>query len=553
QQMTSQIAAAIRLYRPRVVATGYYADGYRGKPAEIAFVARCTETAVELAAKKDAMQNFAQLNLPPHKVERLFKGCESNENTSTPWNAKSFGIDVKKYPFIIDTTRVVDGQNSPISYRSAFSAWLTGGGFLDRPAPKIAYNSRDVQKRKVLLMTQGLTPRRLKLCRLNTDDSLLANGGLITFADGEGRLPVIMNELVGIFDEKDDGSGFDRKLLAADNMAMILYRLAAVGKLIPAVQAMQSFLEYGQMHPMYEMLRVSSIATLSSSEFRGQMAMVQLDEVPQINRDFISQELPKLMKVSPWLTQPQGLAMAASLYRKIDQPGQSDHITKKMLDANFSPSWDSFVRTERAIRAGKIPESVGNRKILKPEVIRGKMEIDGLLDDEAWQNATPLIMTGNDETHEELVGHAMLARNKTELVVALRLPNATARNWNVTLAIDSDRDAWVQEIIRFNSLGESSAQTVPFAGPAWTIDKRNILLKKYVASTSDEQTFELVFPLKHFDAEIDSRDYWGFQIIAVADGPDGKTAIYLQPQDSPQLLPHRYGLLDVRPQKINDK
>jgi hypothetical protein len=112
----------------------------------------------------------------------------------------------------------------------------------------------------------------------------------------------------------------------------------------------------------------------------------------------------------------------------------------------------------------------------------------------------------------------------------------------LTVAIDSDRDAWTQAVLRCDSAGRRWAGLLTRLAPAATL-KHSYLP---VQARRDEAgwTVELGGPHLLLGASPDQVSLLRVQVVVTIQSDPGKPArLYLTPQADDRLLPHRYALL----------
>ncbi|MBS3821764.1 MAG: hypothetical protein KGY81_08385, partial [Phycisphaerae bacterium] len=133
-EVLRRLVAAIRLYRPRVVATGAAEPGPPGIAAENRLVARLAARAVTLASDEESFPQLLGAKLPPHAADRLFIGTDDNTDWRPPWQDTIH--PARDAAVRIDATRRPDGESdSNIELLAQRAIWAIGAAsLLDRPA-----------------------------------------------------------------------------------------------------------------------------------------------------------------------------------------------------------------------------------------------------------------------------------------------------------------------------------------------------------------------------------------------------------------------------------
>ncbi|MFW5839038.1 MAG: WD40/YVTN/BNR-like repeat-containing protein, partial [Planctomycetota bacterium] len=194
EELALQLAAAIRLYRPRVLVLPPQKGPKTGTGAEAALLGQIAIAAAELASRTTGDRNLSAIGLDPFTPDRIFWALPDNEQSARPWalpardSRADLVIDSTKYPAELGTNlemlalRAVSllGDAGPVRRPSLKPAWkrLGPGGQVD-------------------LFTTGLLPARLDE-KVNPPDGQ-ANGEV---ADAVAvRRALLRNNLAGALGE----------------------------------------------------------------------------------------------------------------------------------------------------------------------------------------------------------------------------------------------------------------------------------------------------------------------------------------------------------------
>jgi len=142
----------------------------------------------------------------------------------------------------------------------------------------------------------------------------------------------------------------------------------------------------------------------------------------------------------------------------------------------------------------------------------------------------------------DLAATLHVVRTAADVVLGLRLPAEAARTWKVTVAIDSDRDAWTQMLLEFDTTGHKTARLVCRVGPAVMLPKKIFSLQSPRQLQDGRRSIELAIPIRLLDNP-NAAGLWNFQLRATAIDGRAERNVYFQFQPDMQLLPERYGLL----------
>lgn len=556
-----RLAAAIRLYQPRVVATGPAEEGSKGLRAENRLVARLAAEAVELAAAAQGPP-LARAKLPAHRVERLFVGMDENETWQPPWEASPKPI--RDAELGIDATRWPEGADATIELLAQRAIWAIGAaGLLDRPARFGGYRCEEVTA-PVNLMTAGLVREALPRRALSTQERLLSTASPFRLAESTGRTMTLLPDIMEALTEEEHLA-----YLAADRLAMVWARLRAQGRLVEAEEARRLFLRHGGAHPLYQRLTVTKLAEWSSQDFQALWASLgapaPIDSQGQaLSRDDLGRAAKGFVDWEPWSRSPVGMFLAARAMAAAGQAGQAFDLLDVLEHEAYPQDWRGLAGREAQLWQGKLPVLQGG-EWLEADPADADGRIDGRLDEAAWQEAAAHPLR-NSEGYQAGEAKLQILRTPADVVFGLRLRKPAERTWQVELAIDADRDAQTQLVLSFNDAGEMTQHLRTRNAPPARLPEREGLPAPAHAVTGSWLlrpnrrppkdvfsiqapraaegwwTVEIGLPLHYFQDPA-GQGLWGVQVRATANDETETATYYLQPQPDPRLLPERYGLL----------
>jgi hypothetical protein len=173
--------------------------------------------------------------------------------------------------------------------------------------------------------------------------------------------------------------------------------------------------------------------------------------------------------------------------------------------------------------------------------------VDGLLDEAIWDELKPIPLVPVKAGAGTGAGTVRIFRSVSSVAIGFKLKKAAARRWEVTIALDADRDAWSQLVLKFDNTGEKSAHIAFRLGPWIRLSPRAFLLQ---GRQDDEkwETFEAAIPLAGFGDPLSGFKF-NFQIHAQSVGPDGRQGHCLAGAYDRRLLPEIYPMLEIAPAK----
>jgi photosystem II stability/assembly factor-like uncharacterized protein len=550
-ELLRQLAFAIRVYRPAVVAVGFSGQGGRGRTAENRLIARLGRQAVELAA--DPARLPATEALPVWKVRRVFTGLEQNETARLPWESPRL-LNRADYSTAIDASRIPRGDSRTIELQSATAGWLARPGPVTaRPAVFTAFRCADVDG-FLELMTSGLLPRTLVYeKRISTPQRMMAAGTYLQLGERGGNVAVVIPKLLDAAKEKLPPSpvaGLDNRLdpavLAADRLLLAWTRLSEQGDLVRATQARDAFFDIGAGHPLFEQTSVVALAMGCSVEYRA--ALARSGPRQTFDHKAITRAAEQFADFHPWSDSAAGMLLKA---RALQVAGKGKLASATLAILESGPFPEAYRRSARLalLRTGKTGGLAGFAPLDAPFVPElGK--IDGRLDETFWNRGRPMPLRplAGEEPTDDLAGVVRLVRGPDDLRVGLVLPDLTEVHWRAVFAIDADHDGWTDFRLGFDSRGKRSAGVHTRMGPTANLSaKKNFRIQGRRDEDRRELTFELSIPLRIVGTS-PGEQAWRVQLRVSAEDSHGRRSdLFLHPQSRPGLEPQRYGLLRLAP------
>ena len=575
-EMIRQLTAAIRLYRPAVLAVGPDGQGPRGLRAECRLVARLAQQASTLAADKEACGELAAVGLKPWSVSRIFVGLEENEQSALPWE-QAAPPSRKEASVLIDTAAFPQGYGTTIEMLTQQALWrMPWLDLLDRPGRFNAYKCKGEVK-PGLLFTAGLSAAKLQLRPVDETWRDLALATQARFAAGGDRIATALDPLAAAARKANDPAA---AVLAADRALLVWGRLLQQGRLVQAEQALDLFLDLAPQHPLHQRMAAIALARDFSAEWGAQRAQ----QAPPVGRQSRLQEAIKRFAASQaWSTMASGRMLHAKALASSGREPAANDVYNLLAAEPYPADWRQCARAEAGLPV-PLDTHQEKRRGIAAQNVSEPGNLDGRLDEPFWQRVpkVPLHSGPGRET-----GAAEAARSPTQaspprkgagenppaapkgavedasqeaaarpagsfqvirtaaayVVFAVRLKAAEGRVWQLDLAIDSDRDAWTQLLLRCDTLGRRSAHLLMRYGPPADLDRRTFSVQ---ARQDDEEcTFELALPLYQVGHDPARGGVWNFQVRATANDRGKVAALWFQPQEDSRLLPHRYGLLEI--------
>ncbi len=604
EEMLRQLAAAVRLYRPKVVALG--PDGYEGKgaAAENHLVSRLAREAVKLAGQdsaasgpsgEGALPELAQAGLKPWTVARIFTGLDDNERYVPPWAPPPAraGQEV--------ATRLLgwgypEGSPTSLSMLAMRAAWLLPWvGPMDRPAEFTAYGCRP-ESPSLPLFTSRLAasdlpeagnppPGRLSLRTAPMGEGL-ASGATLRAAVLLGQKPAtVAGPLL------QAAKDYPRDPLPADLLGLLHARLLETARLSEAADIQQALLSLGAAHPLYARQNVAAITMAFSLEWRQQAlalpamtggpAPARPEDVPvRVRLPDPAALKPALQRLtswpwSAWVDDEEGLTMLARACAVLGDYEAARLAYKRLARATGDPRWARFAQVELT-GLGDPAAALAQADGLILSAGATRLTVDARLEEDFWpaarrhvlapvgrKDAAPPVSVRMAATPDELAvaveidraprrppaakpPPAPATRRSPPSIFQKRPDEAAAPAWKLAAAIDADHDACTQLLLECDSAAGRSLRLLTRLAPPATLGAGQMP----VQARQDGQawTIELAVPRRLIGLAADEGGVIRMQ-LAISAGSEGAEPawFYLAPQADPRLLPHRYALVAVPP------
>ena len=316
-EMIHQLAAAIRLYRPAVLAVGpdgadaNVGDFARGAAGENRLISQLAQRAAVAAGDANTMADLAKVHLPPWKVRRILVGTASNERYTPPWLARQRpGRDAR---VSFDGLKMLNDSALPLDIQAARACWLLpGSGLLDRPAEATAYRCKDLD-RPTRLFTSGLTDRPRLIASAaegETRNLVVAPALRLAGSIGAGALPgqaeLAASDLVAALEKNQDPN---HATIASDRLVLAWLRLLQDGKLIQADTVQFALMKKSRHHPLGQKLDVIGLATTVSSEWQAQLRRLGLPN--KLPTKKLERAVEGYARMPAWALTPAGRMLLA--------------------------------------------------------------------------------------------------------------------------------------------------------------------------------------------------------------------------------------------------
>ncbi len=503
EEMLLQLAAAIRLHRPRVLITGPEGVGYRGGRMETRLVSQLARQALAIAAGEQDDRGLAEVHLLPFKPERVFVGLTINDSTSAVWETPE-SFDPRQADVLIDQTLAARGTDEPLEMQTLRALAALGGGILDRPPLKSGYKQIGVSNNPMPLCTMGLTEHRLLLSRLGADRSQLAQYSQLALAELRKNYTLVTRQYTRAASQAPEAD-----MLAADRLLVLWARLCRQGQWVPASQAQRTLLRHMGNHPWKHRFNCLALVTSLSAEAR---ALGQANGVTPRALAEMSGPVDTFGKWWPWSHAPAGQVVYGHMLGQTGRVHQQIDLLEALAAREELGIWSTYATFETT---GKSPDRarVTRRRLIRATANNRPGKLDGRIDEDIWDTAKiyPLVPSSTETEHFPGRGSLQLLRSPTHLLVGLKLSRAPA-GWQVDLAIDSDRDAWTQLVVSFDTQANKESSLWVRHAPAVRTSSRWAQIRG--RRTSDGTTFELALPLSAFGPVPADQAVWNLQLRA---------------------------------------
>jgi hypothetical protein len=312
-------------------------------------------------------------------------------------------------------------------------------------------------------------------------------------------------------------------------------------------------LQKSRHHPLGQKLDVLALAAAASSEWQAQLRARGLPETLKLER--LQRAVGGFAAWAAWSLAPAGRMLHAKLLAATGQLPAAQNVLRRLAREPYPDAWRRCAMLELAAPEGADEALLGRRQAVAAFVAEAG-RLDGRLEERSWRQQERLLLrpqraagaagaTSRDGGPASALPAVQVVRSAAGFVIfAFRLPRAPGRQWDVAVAIDADRDTWTQVVLRFDTGGRRSAGLAFRHGPTANLGLQCFQLQGF--KSQDAWTFELAVPLKLFSIRPPPAELWDFQVLAtLREMTDDEVRHYYQPQDDPQLLPERYGLLKI--------
>ena len=537
-EMLLHLAAAIRLYRPLVVATGPGDYQGRGCAAENHLVARLAAKAVKLAADESSVPALAKLGLKAHRVKRVFTGMAGNDRHTPPWAKRP------KRPrdnVVVEFVgwRYPRGAGTSLSMLALRAAWLLPWvGPSDRPAEITGYRcSQPMSRRR--LFTAGLTDARLAYQSKPPVDEGLASGATL-------RAAVVLKHKLGVTVGPilRAAKANPADPLPADLLAHVFSRLLSTGELVTAAEAQRELLAAGGAHPLFRRFNVAAVAIRASSEWTAQLTILARARRPTPKQ--FKAAVRRLPHWREWVSDEPGLMLLGKANAACGDFEQARLAYRQLARHARGRDWREAAKVElAALGESAAAAAAAGRAMVVPLATEAPV-IDARLEEKFWPKAAAAVLKGPAGAPPAVV---KLAATPTELLLAVQIaaesPEGPARArppaWALTVAVDADRDTWTQLLLRCDSSPRRSlALLTRLAAPAAL---RPALAPLQARRGVGGWTIELAVPKRLMGIAPDKPALVRLQAVVNFSGGAKPAVLYLAPQADPRLLPRRYALL----------
>ncbi len=541
-EMLRHLAAAIRLYRPAVVAVGPVGPEATGIRAENRLIARLAEEAVDIAADADAA-TLARSGLPPHRVDRLFTGLEGNDKYTPPWGQAKRpprqNVVAEFVGWRYPRGSAVSGSMAAL--RSAcLLPWVGPEG---RPAKITAYGCSEPLPRQGLF-TAGLAEARGGYQSDPPVPESLASGATL-------RAAVLLKHNIGVTAPAvlDAARAHPQDPLPSDLLVGIITHLLSEGKLAGAADVQRELLALPAAHPLAERLNLTAVVMLASREWTQQHTVYGRARRPTVEQFRLA--VKRLAQWHSWVEDEPGLMLLAKAGAAAGDFERAREAYGK-LSASPDRTWARLALVELAALSGPARAmAVADGLVAAPAAER--MNLDGRLDEKVWSEAQLIPLVAPDG--QPGLALARIASSPSHVLLAVRIAAKTVARveqdappgrWELVLAVDADRDTWTQLVYRCNSTAGRSLELLTRLAPPARLPADVVLIQGRADAAG--WTLELALPTRLLGTDPARTALVRMQLAVTVTPPGGKPAtFYLAPQSDARLLPRRYKLLALPP------
>lgn len=533
-ELALQLAAAIRLYRPRVLVLPATGTDRPGPAAESALIGRIGLQALALAGREQDDRDLGRIGLAPFQPDRVLIGLEGNETWREPWRK-----DPRAFAdLVLDTSVFPAGAASNLEMQILQAASvLPASGLPDRPAIQPAWRQHNA-KGRLRLPTAGLIPSLLRQAPVDDDRRASADAVSIRMALARKNTAQAVGSVVA----SAARAGQDDPL-PADRALLLWRQLLAEGRIEPAREVLDAYLAHGQAHPLYRKINLYVLLRWYANEYRAQLGRGhRLALRPPGD---LEKAVETLGQWEHWVHLP---AVAVARARILAAQGHATaaKVQREQIFAGPAPAqWKRFASWSLT---GQAPAGSPVAPLLEltAETTDQPGKIDGRLDEAAWAKARPHRLRAPDGRagpggYDATV---QLLRSPSALLVGLRLERTIAKQWQVDLAFDADGDGVTQLILSLDTRGRLQARVAHRFGPDLTVPDSVCLVRG--ARAEKELTVELALPLQSLGLAPAAGGSCFLQVRAVADVNPAVTR-QLQPGPAGSLAPEHSAYLRYGP------
>ncbi len=536
KELTRQIAATIRLYRPKVLAVGPSGEATPGPRSEARLISRLAQKAVDLAGRSDE-KLLASVLLKPHTPDRVFVGSVDNDRWHESWAKVDAGL-VEKPSTSFRTDRFPAGESTSLEMLALDAAWMLPHAPMTtaRPPWLNAYVCTSDARRTVRpLFTTGLTSHRLSWKDVSDERQAVSSASRLKAAIALDRTATVLTHLAPLAKKIQDDP------LPADRLYLAWMKLWQEGNFSQALQARSLYLRHGQDHPLYGRAMLMAVGTDASSEWRAQRARTTSGPAMR-GLDFdLGKALQLAGRKGHWLELPEVLALETAARRAEGRLADAANGLAKLETESYCPHWRRYA----ALLGGKEDPLMDRIPSLPSmEAVAGgdEVKIDGRFREKAWTKAKRVRLAPTDgNAIDDVQATARCLRTSDALVMGLQLKHKDRRVWTLRITLDGDRDAWTALAVQFSSDGARSAELIHRWGPAASVDRKVFDLQG--RKTGGRLNVEVEIPFSQLGLSARSASIIGIQMRATAWDSGRESVLQLVPGVSDPSDLHRLGLL----------
>jgi hypothetical protein len=545
REMLRQMVAAVRLYRPAVVALGPDGHEGRGPAAESQLVSRIAAEAVKLAADAKAFPELNKLGLKPWRVARVFTGFDQNARYVAPWEKPA-------RPPRENLAAAFAGWRYPKSAHTSVAMLAAGAGWrlpwvrpMDRAATVTAFRCSEVLATAPRLFTAGLSPVRMRTQSPPPVSHAVASGSLLRAAGLGGR-----NVAVTAAPLADAARKHPDDPLPADMLYLLHAHLMAAGRLAEAADVNRTLLSVGRAHPLYGRINIASVAMATSSEWRARLLRFRPGPAHPPGAGALRFEAVLSRLLEPrwraWVADEHGAMLMGKAHAFVNDLDRARVAYGQLAGFARDRRWHSAAAVElAALKGPAYAMAAGDTLTARPT--GDDIRLDGRHDERFWKDARRIKLSGPGGGGA--AAFARLAALPRGLAVAVRIEadrpgddeSEAAADWSLQLAVDADRDAWTQLLLTCDSTGRRRLELRTRLAASAALKAK--LMGLQARRIDSGWSVEILVPHGLMGTAPGRTELIRAQ-IQIKVGPEPKPhVLHLHPQSDDLLLPHRYALL----------